>query len=247
MIVNPVTTVRDLVLQNHRAAAVFQRHGLDFCLGGGVTIEGACREMGINAGRLLADLDVVLNAPDPEYGNALGWEADFLAEYIVQRHHRYVRSVRSLILEHALKVARRHGDAVPELIEIAKICSLVQSDLEEHMAAEERILFPAIKKLAQAARKGKIFLSVAPGTIRRQIRMLEPEHTEGEHWMARIRELSRDYTLAVDGCITCTVLFRELEEFERDMRRHIDLERNILFPKALELESRVCGGITMLP
>lgn len=247
MDLNPITTVRDVVLRDYRTVAVFRRHGLDFCSAGGATIEVACREKGVSTGRLLAELNGILNAGDPEDATVSTWEADFLAEYIVQRHHRYVRSMFPLILEHALHAARRYRDVAPEMMEIAKICTLVLNDLEEHMAAEEHVLFPYIKALARAARNEEPFPAEPLDTLASRIRKFEQEHAEGEYWMGRVRVLSMDYTAVIDGCLTCHVLFQELEEFERDMRRHIRLERNILFPKALALEARAFGGLKMLP
>jgi iron-sulfur cluster repair protein YtfE (RIC family) len=34
-----------------------------------------------------------------------------------------------------------------------------------------------------------------------------------------------------------------LLQFERDLRRHVHLENNVLFPAAVRLEQRPCGSI----
>jgi regulator of cell morphogenesis and NO signaling len=36
-------------------------------------------------------------------------------------------------------------------------------------------------------------------------------------------------------------LFAGLEDFERDLHRHIHLENNVLFPRAIELETESAG------
>ena len=51
-----------------------------------------------------------------------------------------------------------------------------------------------------------------------------------------MRGLSRGFTPPADGCDTYRVTMKELAEFERDLHRHIHLENNILFPKAIDLE-----------
>jgi len=33
----------------------------------------------------------------------------------------------------------------------------------------------------------------------------------------------------------------ELAQFERDLHRHVHLENNVLFPRALQLEEEICG------
>ena len=35
------------------------------------------------------------------------------------------------------------------------------------------------------------------------------------------------------------ITYQELEEFEKDLFKHIHLENNILFPKAIELENEL--------
>ena len=35
-------TVAEIVVQNIKAAHIFKKHGIDFCCGGGITIEKAC-------------------------------------------------------------------------------------------------------------------------------------------------------------------------------------------------------------
>ena len=54
--------------------------------------------------------------------------------------------------------------------------------------------------------------------------------------MRLIRELTNAYTVPADGCTTYRVCLAELARFERDLHRHVHLENNVLFPKALEIE-----------
>ena len=67
---------------------------------------------------------------------------------------------------------------------------------------------------------------------------MEAEHESAGAAMARIRELSGDYTPPADGCTTYRVALKELEAFEQDLHTHVHLENNVLFPKA-----RVLAGI----
>ena len=55
--------------------------------------------------------------------------------------------------------------------------------------------------------------------------------------MARIRELTSDYTPPDDACTTYRVCLQELKAFEDDLHVHVHLENNVLFPKACVLES----------
>jgi regulator of cell morphogenesis and NO signaling len=55
--------------------------------------------------------------------------------------------------------------------------------------------------------------------------------------LARLRELTAGYTLPDWACDTVRALWRGLEELEADLHLHIHLENNILFPRAIAMES----------
>ena len=69
--------------------------------------------------------------------------------------------------------------------------------------------------------------------------MMEMEHISAGNSMAAIKKLSNDYTPPIDACNTYRVLFGKLKEFEDDLHQHINLENNILFPKAIKLEDEL--------
>ena len=100
---------------------------------------------------------------------------------------------------------------------------------------EERILFPYIREIATA--RGML-LSSPFGTVENPIRMMQREHQDAGDDLRLIRELTNGYTTPADGCTTYRLCFDELAQFERDLHRHVHLEENVLFPKALDLERR---------
>lgn len=109
-------------------------------------------------------------------------------------------------------------------------------NLSAHMKKEELILFPYIRKMVKFQKEGKTAkdeLGVAVKTINT---MHEEHLTEGERF-EKISQLTSSYTCPPDGCGTYRVTFQTLKEFENDLHRHIHLENNILFKKALLLES----------
>jgi regulator of cell morphogenesis and NO signaling len=229
------TTIREIVADDFRAASVFQRHRIDFCCGGDRPIGEACREKGVDQRTLVAELEAVTASPG-DVPRFKAWDLDFLAHYIVVNHHAYVRRAIETIGGHTQKVASVHGERHPETIKIAANFAAVAEDMLQHMVKEERMLFPYIVRLAEAARTGQPMPDAPFGSITNPIRMMELEHQAAGDLMAAIRELSRDFTPPDDACTTYGVSFKELEEFEADLHRHVHLENNVLFPKALELE-----------
>jgi regulator of cell morphogenesis and NO signaling len=236
----PNSTIREIVADDYRAAAVFQRHGLDFCCGGNRPVADACQEAGIDAAAVMSELEQ-LTAPATDQPRVTSWPLDFLADFIVSNHHAYVRSAIETIGVHARKVASVHGENHPETVEIARRFEEIAAEMTSHMAKEERILFPYIRSLALAERNGEAPPPAPFGTIANPIRMMEAEHQSAGDTMAAIRRLSRGYQPPEDACTTYKVTYKELEAFEADLHRHVHLENNVLFPRALQLEQGVAS------
>ena len=68
---------------------------------------------------------------------------------------------------------------------------------------------------------------------------MEIEHDEAGDAMEKIQQLSNNFTPPEDACATYRVLFQNLKGFQEDLHKHVHLENNILFPKALDLEKRL--------
>lgn len=234
-------TVAQTVAANHRAANVFKKYGIDFCCGGKKPLGEVCAEKGIDADtvrRELAELPQSDRLPSQDYRR---WDAGFLADYIVHTHHRYLHTELPLLRELTAKIARVHGERHPELREVFTVFGALQAELEGHLAKEERVLFPYITRLAEAARGAREMPLPPFGTAQNPIRMMEHEHESAGELLRRLRALTADYQPPADACNSYRVTFAKLDELETDLHEHIFLENNVLFPKALELESAVFG------
>lgn len=228
-------TLGQLAAKDLRKAQIFKKYGLDFCCGGKKTVKEACAERGLDVVKIEQELANADKAPVTRPLPYNEWSLDFLADYIVNTHHAYIRKNLPDISSYANKVARVHGSRHPELIEIFNHVQAVGNELTSHMVKEEQILFPYVKSLVKANTE-KTFVQAPFGTVQNPINMMEQEHEFVGKEMEAIRELSNAYTLPEDACASYSLLYRLLAEFEEDLHLHIHLENNILFPKAVELE-----------
>ena len=233
------TLIGDVVANDFRTAAVFQRHGLDFCCGGGRSIAEASTAKGIDAAAVVADLEKLLATPDGAAPKFNQWDLDMLADYIVANHHQYVREALPVILTHTQKVARVHGEHHPETIEVARAFERVAAELASHMHKEEMILFPYVRAMVAARRSGAPAPRAPFGTVGNPIRMMEQEHEAAGSELAEIAALTSQYAPPEDACTTYRVAYQELRAFELDLHQHVHLENNILFPKAVALEQEL--------
>ncbi len=221
---------------------ILQEHGIDFCCGGKRTLDEACAQRGVNVSDVvdaLAALDAVSGSDVPNEA----WAADELTRYIVRKHHEYVRTQIPVIAARLAKLSHVHGARHPELPVVAEHFTEVARELLQHLEKEERILFPYIRSLVCAVEQGAAAPPNMFGTVMNPIRMMESEHQSAGNELELVRKLTKDFRIPDDACATYRVCFAELEAFDRDLRTHIHLENNILFPKAVLLEGLMTEGI----
>ncbi|MBS1586776.1 MAG: iron-sulfur cluster repair di-iron protein [Bacteroidetes bacterium] len=226
-------TVGEIAAKDLRKAEIFKKYNIDFCCGGKKTVKEACAAKGLDVTKIEAELqeaDKVLAQRPLPYNE---WEPGFLADYIVNTHHTYIRKSLPELVGYATKVAGVHGGRHPELHEIKKLIEEVNTELTAHMMKEERILFPYIKELSANGQQSN---GSAFGTVQQPVNIMQMEHESVATLMEEIKQLSTNYTLPEDACASYSLLYRKLAEFDDDLHLHIHLENNILFPKAIELE-----------
>jgi len=232
-------TVGEIVASDYRAAAVFEKHALDFCCKGGRSLEEACAQSGLDPDEVRREIEAVTAEPDAETPRINTWDLSTLVGYIVSQHHSYVRAQMPTVLAHARKIATVHGERHPELRRVASVFQDVVDEMTSHMMKEEQILFPYISALDTAAREGGPAPAAPFGTVENPVHMMEMEHESAGAAMEEIRRLTDRYSVPDDACTTYRVCLQELEAFERDLHQHVHLENNILFPKAIALEHQV--------
>ena len=226
-------TLGDIVSNNYQAAAVLERHGLDFCCGGRSSLAEACRQRNVDLPTVLAELESLEAAE----AGAPSEDPVELVSHILAHHHAYVRRAIPVIQAHLATVVAVHGERHPELLQIAGHFNGLSDELTLHMAKEEHVLFPYVTALAEATRSGGPLPPDVFGTVQNPIRMMEIEHQHMGDAFAAIRTLSSGYAPPDDACTTYRLVYDELRAFESDLHRHVHLENNVLFPRAVRLEA----------
>jgi len=103
---DPTTvTVGQLVADDIRAAEVFKRLGIDFCCNGKRTLADACDRANVSVDTVLDKLTKLPAAERLASEQFDTWELGFLADYILNVHHRYLYQNLPFIGELVQKVA----------------------------------------------------------------------------------------------------------------------------------------------
>lgn len=233
-------TIADLVREVPLRANTFERHQIDYCCNGKRLLREVCDQRGLDMAAIIAELDVT-----PEPADGLDFETmplGQLCDYIVGRHHEYLRKNLPSVAIKAKKVAAVHGAAYPNLVELERVFQGLSAELTQHMGKEEIVLFPLIARIGEAAQAGFPAPRAPGGTVRNPILMMEHEHEYVGRELRKVRELTSDYQPPSAACNTYRALYAQLEDFERDLHIHIHLENHILFPRAAKLESELAAS-----
>lgn len=236
--IDPNATVGRLVAERPSRSRVFEQLGVDYCCGGKRTLGEACATLGLAPERVVSLLQAE-GGQTPEPHSTDPADADQmtlaeLVEHIQNTHHAYLRNELPRLDMLTAKVARAHGGTDPRLLEVHQVLREFAAELTSHMLKEERILFPLIC----AAERGQ----PTPGSVSGPIRQMEAEHDDAGRALAAMRHLTDGYQAPDGACNTYLAMLDALEYLEQDMHQHVHKENNILFPKAVAIESRAPTG-----
>jgi len=237
MTINAMNTIRELAVATPGATRVFEQFGIDYCCGGHRSLSDACRTRNIKVEEVLRALEASRQTID----DSRDWRRESLASlaaYIIDQHHYFTKQEIGRLEKLFEKVCSRHGEDHPELFEAQKTFYQLKQDLIPHMLKEEQILFPYIARMEEAIGESRPVPPPFFGTVQNPVRMMMLEHDTAADLLRTLRATTDDYMPPPKACVSYQTLYQALAGFEADLRQHIHLENNLLFPRAIEMEER---------
>lgn len=144
-----------------------------------------------------------------------------LVDHILTVHHRPLIAELPRLGRLVEKVTSVHDDTDPEqMTALRGVWQSLVADLEPHIEVEERVLFPWIRNPNGIAPAGPI-------------EVMEADHERVGDLLRELRRLTNDYVVPANACGSWRALWQGLDALDEDLHRHIHLENNILFPRAL--------------
>jgi regulator of cell morphogenesis and NO signaling len=172
-----------------------------------------------------------------EMSTLAGLPLDSLCQEVLERHHAYAHvAVPRIRGRLAALLEREPGALAPDL-------PTAFGDLAEllvgHLAKEENILFPALAAMADAERAGGGRPPLPFATLLHPIRLMEAEHVRLASALGVLTALAGDF-VAPEGASDATRrLMSELAIFRDQLVAHLQVENELLFPRALDLDRRL--------
>ncbi len=240
------TTVRDIVVRHPQTRGVLERCGVDYCCGGGQPLRAAAAEAGVPLAELLGQLRRAAEEPPPVGSQARDWSQATLTElldHIEARHHTFMKEQLPRLDSLLARVLKAHGPRHGQMLgQLQTVFRGLKGEIELHLAKEEQVLFPYLRRLEAHGRGRGPRPSLPCGSAHGPIQQMQAEHENAGEALAGMRELTADYTLPADACESFRALFEGLAAMGADLHEHIHLENNIAFPAALELEQGQAPG-----
>lgn len=204
-------TVRNIAVNRPGSTAIFRRHKIDYCCGGGASLAEAAKNRGVDLAGLMAQLEA-LSRLDAALAPA---ETHALIDHLLDRYHEVHRRQFPEAIFLAARVESVHGDRPDCPTGVSQHLAFMFDDLEAHHQKEEMILFPMM-------RRGEVRLG-AP------IAKMEAEHDDVLEQLNGLARLTQDFTPPENACGTWRALYALCQEIDADLRDHMHLENNVLF------------------
>jgi regulator of cell morphogenesis and NO signaling len=139
----------------------------------------------------------------------------------------------------AHKLAGKHGEHAPELLGIDRLMDELQGDMIAHIEREENFVFPYIAFLDQGPGAAAPSGSASFRRVSQPVRMMMNDHESALHLVDNLKRISNGFEAPTWACATHVSFYTGLRAFEKDLKQHIHLEGDVLFPRAVELEDSI--------
>jgi regulator of cell morphogenesis and NO signaling len=233
-------SIREIISSQPTAAAILQRFDIDVCAHANHSLREACADLQLSVEQVLdkladgAAIDAGAPHPDPtEYS------ASRLIQHIVRIHHQSIRQELPRLAELAQKIAENYAERAPELKAIAMMVEELHAEMAEHILKEEQVLFPYIAQVDEAP-----LLAFRPPhpcftRVGQPVLMMVQDHERARLLLTDLRRLTNDFKPPVWACTTFVAFYSGLRGFADTFHEHIRLEDDVLFPRAIAMESEL--------
>lgn len=206
-----------LAAQIPGAARLFRKYRIDFCCGGKGTVKDSVDGAFVTESQVLKELELLLSS-----GEQIVWEnrstAD-LIQYILDRFHQGHREELPELILLSKKVEAVHGDHPLAPKGLARALKGMLDSMEEHMAKEEEVLFPAMMGADHGC------------PIDGAILQMRHEHHEHGQKLDILALCCHDFELPPEACATWQALYTGVQNLIQEVMNHVTLENHILFER----------------
>jgi len=234
-----------LVDENYIYARALNYLGIEFMDFSDKTLIEVCREKDISVNTVLKIMDTFIQQEEVGKEELANYPVSLIIGYLKHSHQVFIKNrlpyINELIQRMNLEIHQ-----INDLHDLNLIFPVFLEDFIKHIYEEEDTLFGYIMNLEKFNEKDP--KSVANIILRKEkqsIFYIANEHKD-EDEMSGLREMIfciQEHK--IDDVLVKTII-RELKAFDEELSNHALIENEVLFPKAILLESEVAEALANL-
>jgi regulator of cell morphogenesis and NO signaling len=230
--------IGELVEENYVHAHVLHYFGIRFFDFFDQTLEQVCLQKGLRTDQVIRELEAPVHMQESDLP-LVSYPIDLIIEYLKHSHFLFIKHKLPYMAGLVNSFHTEHEAYASIERDLKVVFPLFVEDFIHHIYEEEDTLFTYIKAL-QRAEKGtynttRLFYSLEKNALH----TFAEEHEAHDDEMRGIRAITHDYYTDAATPLLVKVIYSELKGFERSLKVHARIENEILFPKAMALESKV--------
>jgi regulator of cell morphogenesis and NO signaling len=238
--------LRKIAAEHPAALRIFDQFEIDLCHLGGKTLFEACAALHLSADQVQEKI-LGLASFSKLIGDPQQLSLNQIIQRIVRVHHRRIRQDLPALAEMGTRIEINHAARNPENIPLASLTNQLHREMFDHIGREEQVLFPFIALMEEESRLSYPAEHACFRAVSTPIGRMVQDHGNISEILEELRQRTNDFSLTRTACGTKRALFAGLKAFDVDTRDHMHLENNILFPRAIALESELaqkleCGS-----
>lgn len=232
------TRIAELVDQNYVHAYVLYYFGIRFYEHSSLTLEQVCQQRGLKVEQVIREME------SPSYLREadlplVSYPIDLIVEYLKHSHFLFIKHKLPYIARLVESFKANHPDYNAVERDLKIVFPLFVEDFIEHIYEEEDTLFSFIQEMERAAKLNYITTKLYYLLEKNSVHKFAMEHEAHDDEMEGIRNITRDYRLELTAPLHVKVLYNELKALESSLVTHARIENEILFPKAMALETKI--------
>ncbi len=232
-------TLQTIVAENPFRAAALDNFGIAFYEHPQRTLADACARRCVSVDAVVRRMQRVPAAPEVSLTELRQSSLPTLIAYLQEIHRVFIREKLPYMLRLTEHLDVRKFDE-PQLGQDLKIVlPMFVQDFVQHILDEEATLFAYIRRLVYAQIRPTHLARLYYDLERHSMQAFAAHHAEEDDEMRGIRELTGDYDVAADTDLHVRVIYAELQHFEAELNLHATVENDLLFPRAVALETEV--------
>ncbi len=230
--------ISELIEENYVHAYVLFYFGIRFDKYSEHTLEQACIEKGLKVEQVVRELESPTHLKEEDLP-LFSYPIDLIIEYLKHSHFLFIKHKLPYIARLAENFKADHDAYKAVERDLKIVLPLFIEDFIHHIYEEEDTLFSYIKTLERASKGTYVPTKLYQIMERFSIQKFAVEHESHDDEMQGIRRITNDYSLKSDAPLSVKVIYNELRDFEKSLITHARIENEILFPKAMMLETQV--------